>query len=273
MAGPTERAGLGGTGSPFLSSYVNSSYLNGFYLDGFYLDSCCIDRIYIDVMTGRHMRDDVPPCQQLRRETHMNACAPCLTGQPSVMAVLRRVARPMLASMFIRDGYEAVRHPARLVPVAKPVTDAVAARIAPRVPLLPEDPEQLVRLQGAVRLGAGVLLALGRAPRLASAALAATLVPTALASYRYRTTEDPDERAARRTRLLADVSLLGGLLIAAADTHGKPSLAFRTRDAAGSASDAVAHRAHAVAGRIGDATGTAVSSVTDSVEAARKHLP
>ncbi|MEW1613102.1 MULTISPECIES: DoxX family protein [unclassified Streptomyces] len=189
------------------------------------------------------------------------------------MTVLRKIARPLLASMFVSGGYTAVRDPARLVPVAEPVTDPVATTIAPRTSLLPEDPESLVRLNGAVQLGAGVLLALGRAPRLASAALAVTLVPTTLAAHRFWTIEDPEERAAQRVHFLKNVSLLGGLLIAAADTHGKPSLAYRTRSAVGHASDAVSHQAHAAAGRVGNVTGSAVDSVTDAVEAARKHLP
>jgi len=190
-----------------------------------------------------------------------------LAGQLTVMAVLRRVARPLLASKFIRDGYAAVRHPA-----PRDSSDPVVG-LASRFSFLPKDPEQLARAQGAVQLGAGVLLALGRAPRLASAALVVTLVPAALAAYSDGAAEDPDERAARRAELLANVSLVGGLLIAAADTHGKPSLAFRTRHAAGHASGALTHRAHAVADRVGDVTDTAVHSVTDSVAAARKHLP
>ncbi|MEW2068150.1 DoxX family membrane protein [Streptomyces sp. NPDC007346] len=189
------------------------------------------------------------------------------------MTVLRKLARPLLASMFVSGGYDAVRDPARLVPAAEPVTDPVSARVSPRTSLLPEDPEHLVRLNGAVQLGAGVLLALGCAPRLASAALAATLIPTTLAAHRYWTVEDPQERAAQRIHFFKNASMLGGLLIAAADTHGKPSLAYRTRHAAGHASDAVTHQAHAAADRVGDVAGSAVGSVTDAVEAARKRLP
>lgn len=196
-----------------------------------------------------------------------------VAGQPTVMTVLRKVARPLLASMFVSGGYNAVRHPSPLVPVAEPVTDRVTSAIGRRTSLLPEDPESLVRLNGAVQLGAGLLLALGRAPRLTSAALAVTLVPTTLAAHSFWTIEDPEKRAAQRIQFLKNASLLGGLLIAAADTHGKPSLAYRTRHAAGHASDAVSHQANAAVGRVGDVAGSAVESVTDAVEAARKHLP
>ncbi len=189
------------------------------------------------------------------------------------MTVLRKVARPLLASMFVSGGFNTVRDPQRLVPAAAPVTDVLSSAVAPRTSLLPEDPERLVRLSGAVQLGAGLLLALGRSPRLASAALAATLVPTTLAAHRYWTIEDPEERAAQRIHFLKNASLFGGLLIAAADTHGKPSLAYRTRRAAAHASDAVTHRAHTAVDRVGGATGGAVGSVTGAVEAARKRLP
>ncbi|MYT37993.1 DoxX family membrane protein [Streptomyces sp. SID8356] len=189
------------------------------------------------------------------------------------MTVLRRVARPLLASMFVSGGFTAVRDPQRLAPAAAPVADALSPAVAPRTSLLPEDPERLVRLNGAVQLGAGLLLALGRAPRLASAALAVTLVPTTLAAHRYWEIEDPEERSAQRTHFLKNASLLGALLIAAADTHGKPSFAYRTRHAAAHASDTVAHRAHRAADLVGGATGGAVDSVTGAVEAARKRLP
>ncbi|MYW81207.1 Uncharacterized membrane protein YphA, DoxX/SURF4 family [Streptomyces sp. LaPpAH-199] len=195
------------------------------------------------------------------------------------MAVLRRFARPLLASKFIRDGYAAVRNP--VVPAARGEVGRGPVPAVSRL-RLPDDPEQFVRIQGAVRLGAGVLLALGRAPRTASAALAATLVASALTPYVYPKAgdADPEAREAERADLLTDFSLLGGLLIAAADTHGKPSLAHRTRRAAGHASGAVTHRVSTVSGRVGDVADrvgdvadSAVKTVSDSVEAARKRLP
>ncbi|WP_228988739.1 DoxX family membrane protein [Streptomyces sp. DH8] len=190
------------------------------------------------------------------------------------MAVLRRFARPLLASKFIRDGYAAVRDP--VVPAGRgDGSGAGPAGAVSRLPL-PQDPEQFVRIQGAVQLGAGLLLALGRAPRSASAALALTLVASALTPYAYRTDgdadPDPETGAAERADLLANVSLLGGLLVAAADTHGKPSLAHRTHRAAGHAADAVTHRVGAVSDRVGDVADAAVTSVSDSVGAARKRL-
>ena len=61
----------------------------------------------------------------------------------------------------------------------------------------------------------------------ASAALAATLVPTTIAAHSYWQEQDPEVRARQRTQFLKNLGLLGGLLLAAVDTEGKPGLAYR----------------------------------------------
>ncbi|GHB51326.1 hypothetical protein GCM10010347_21370 [Streptomyces cirratus] len=143
------------------------------------------------------------------------------------MAVLRKLARPLLAAPFIAGGLRTLRRPEAVAELAQPVVRAVGERI----PALAGDPLTLVRANSAVQAGAGLLFATGRAPRLAALALAATLVPTAFTGHAFWTVEDPEERARRRAHFLTDLSALGGLLIAAADTHGKPSLAYRSRHA------------------------------------------
>ncbi|WP_055585690.1 DoxX family protein [Peterkaempfera griseoplana] len=153
------------------------------------------------------------------------------------MPVLRMIARPMLASMFVVGGLDAVRRPARLAPMA----DKVVKPLAERFPgVVPESTEQAVRLNGAVQLTAGVLLALGRRPRPAALALAATLVPVTWAGHRFWEAEDPAEREQQLIHLLKNVSMMGGLLLAAADTAGRPSLAWRGRHAVHSARHDVA---------------------------------
>jgi putative oxidoreductase len=147
------------------------------------------------------------------------------------MAVLRAFARPMLASIFVIQGYDTFRRPERVSARAEPVV----RRIAARVPALPDKTEQAVRLNGAVQLVAGSLLAAGRVPRLSALALAATLVPTTFAGHRFWEAEDKQERAQQRIHFLKNVSMLGGLLITAADTAGSPSLAWRGRHAVRSA--------------------------------------
>ncbi|MGC9499448.1 DoxX family protein [Streptomyces sp. WG7] len=144
------------------------------------------------------------------------------------MSLLRMVGRPMLASMFVAGGLQSLRRPEEVAPAAEPVVRPVADRVA----VLPDRTEQLVRLNGAVHVVGGVMLGLGRCPRAASLALAATLVPTTLAAHRYWEAEDPSDRAQQRVHFLKNLSMMGGLLIAADDTGGAPSLLWRGRHAA-----------------------------------------
>jgi putative oxidoreductase len=155
------------------------------------------------------------------------------------MPVLRAVARPMLASIFITQGYQTLRHPERVSALADPVVQSLAERVS----VVPDTTEQAVRISGAVQLMAGSLLALGRWPRLSALVIAGTLVPTTLAGHRFWETEDKQERVQQRIHFLKNVSMLGGLLIAAADTAGNPSLAWRGRNAARSARRDVARAA------------------------------
>ena len=150
------------------------------------------------------------------------------------MTLTRLVARPMLASMFVVGGFNALRNAPKLAAKAEPVTDTItglADKVAPEAPF-PHDPTTLVRINGAVQVGAGLLLATGHVPRLSSAALAATLVPTTVAGHRFWEEKDPAAKAQQRIHFFKNVSMLGGLLLASVDTDGKPGLAWRARHAA-----------------------------------------
>jgi putative oxidoreductase len=137
----------------------------------------------------------------------------------------------MVASIFVLQGYDTLRRPERVAAQAEPVVRALAER----VPAVPAKTEQAVRLNGAVQLVAGSLLALGRWPRLSALAIAATLVPTTLAGHRFWEADEDKDQAQQRIHFLKNLSMFGGLLIAAADTAGSPSIAWRTRHAAKSA--------------------------------------
>ncbi len=150
------------------------------------------------------------------------------------MTVIRLIARPMLASMFVMGGIDALTHATAKVPKAEKVTDQVptlAERIAPGLPV-PTDPATLVRINGGVQVLAGLALATGRAPRISALALAATLVPTTYAGHPFWEEKDKATRSAQRTQFLKNVSMMGGLLLAGVDTEGKPGVAWRARRAA-----------------------------------------
>ncbi|MFI6433604.1 DoxX family protein [Rhodococcus oryzae] len=154
--------------------------------------------------------------------------------------LVRRIARPLLATVFITGGIDALRHPAGKADVAEPVIQQAHGALPDRVAaLVPSDPTNLVRLNGAIQVGAGALLAIGKAPRVASLTLAGSLLPTTLAGHAFWRESDPVQRAAHRTQFFKNMSLLGGLLIAGVDTEGKPSLGWRGRRAARQASEAV----------------------------------
>jgi putative oxidoreductase len=140
------------------------------------------------------------------------------------MTVVRRIARPMLASIFVTSGLESLLHPANRAQVAAPLVKALAGPLN-----LPNDPELMVRANGATMLTAGTMLALGKFPRIAALALAASLVPTTYAAHPFWTVKDPTLRAQQKSHFLKNVALLGGVLLAAVDTAGQPGLAYRAR--------------------------------------------
>jgi hypothetical protein len=105
----------------------------------------------------------------------------------------------------------------------------VVRQLSDRIPAVPAKTEDAVRLNGAVQMAAGLLLSLGWFPRLAALVLAGTLVPTTAAGHRFWEDEEDADRAQQRIHFLKNLSMFGGLLIAAADTGGKPSIAWRAR--------------------------------------------
>ncbi|BDT86814.1 DoxX family protein [Nocardia cyriacigeorgica] len=154
--------------------------------------------------------------------------------------LIRRLARPLLASAFVVDGVDTLMHPEPRVKTASAVVQQGHEKLPSDVAQkLPSDPDLLVKATAVTQVAGGAMLALGKAPRLAALALAATVVPATLTQQDFWSESDPERRAAKRTAFLKDVSLLGGLMIASADTEGKPSLGWRGRRAAKGAAAAV----------------------------------
>jgi uncharacterized membrane protein YphA (DoxX/SURF4 family) len=153
--------------------------------------------------------------------------------------LIRRIARPLLSAAFIGQGVEALRNPAIALEATEPTVAALRNLPEPYGDKVPSNPETAARINAAVQIGGGLLLATGKMPRIASAALAFTVIPGSLGGHLFWTESDPERKAQKRRDLLTDLSLLGGLIIAAADTAGKPSLGWRGRRAAGRISEAV----------------------------------
>ena len=124
------------------------------------------------------------------------------------MSPTRRLARPLLASMFVAGGYDHLKDPGVRVDA---VRDAGLA-----------EPEKLVKATGAVMLGGGLALATGRLPRLPALSLAAVMVPSTYVRHPFWSAGA--DKTEQRTMFLKNLSMVGGLLLAAADTGGRESI-------------------------------------------------
>lgn len=146
---------------------------------------------------------------------------------------VRRIARTLLGTTFIATGVNGLMNPKPRAEAAAALADkgrdslpdALAAKV-------PDDPGKMVQINAMVQVAGGLLLASGRAPRPAAFLLAATVVPGTVTEQDFWSESDPDRKAVKRAGFLKDLGLLGGLMIAAADTEGKPSLGWRGRRAA-----------------------------------------
>ena len=156
--------------------------------------------------------------------------------------LLRRIARPLFASWFVSEGYDAARRPEVHAERARAGLERVV-HLVPRGALggaldryrHPTTAQlvTLVRAHGAATAAAGVLLAAGKAPRTAALALAALTAPLILANLPLRGRPAPDKEARRdrKDRLVRAVAFTGGALLAGADYEGRPGVAWRVAKA------------------------------------------
>ncbi|MGK5737750.1 DoxX family protein [Micromonospora sp. URMC 103] len=143
------------------------------------------------------------------------------------MKPVRSLARAMLSGIFVFSGYRNFMNPERLVPAAKPVTDRVTPLLQRANPRIPTDTATLIRANAAVQVGVGLMFATGKLTRPSALVLAGTLVPTTFAGHPFWNNDDPVARNNNQVHFLKNLGLLGGLLLAAADTEGKPGLRWR----------------------------------------------
>ena len=168
--------------------------------------------------------------------------------------LIRRIARPLLSVAFIGQGVDALRNPKPAADAARPTLEGMRKLPDPVGTNVPSNAETFARVNAAVQIGGGLLLATGKLPRVASAALAFSVVPGSLGGHMFWSESDPQRKADERRAFMTDLSLIGGLIIAAVDTEGKPSLGWRGRRAAHKVSEAVT-----AALPVGAATGGALA--------------
>ena len=126
------------------------------------------------------------------------------------MSPTRSLARPLLAAVFVSEGVNGLKSPGERVEVVR------AAGLS--------DPEKLVQVSAGTQLVGGLALAAGRLPRLSALALAGTLVPSTYLHQDFWAESDKQVKAAKKQQLLKNLGVLGGLLLAFADTGGRESL-------------------------------------------------
>jgi putative oxidoreductase len=146
------------------------------------------------------------------------------------MKPVRSAARALLGAIFVVSGARTLVNPDAQVAAAKRMTDRIVPLLERTDPRLPTDTRTLVRIKAGVDLAGGLLLASGHLTRPAAAVLAGNLVPTTLAGHPFWSVPAA-ERRQHEIHFLKNLGLIGGLLLAAADTEGRPSLRYRTEHA------------------------------------------
>jgi putative oxidoreductase len=174
------------------------------------------------------------------------------------MSLARRAARAALAASFISGGIDQIRNPQPKAGPASPI----AKPIADRVPQLPNDPESLVKLDGAIKVVGGLGMVFGPFARPAALLLAGSMVPTTLAAHRFWETTDPDQKVSDRVEFFKNVSLVGGLLVTALDTGGRPSIPWVAGKAVHGAAETVGDAAGTVGSGVSHATGALAGAAT-----------
>ncbi|WP_114855361.1 hypothetical protein [Brachybacterium sp. YJGR34] len=142
------------------------------------------------------------------------------------MALVRRIARPLLAAPFIAQGVRSAVHPERDIEVFPEAFEKVDSSLAKSSAPGFVDVRTVLRATGVVAAGAGVLYATNRYPR----AAATTLLLTTSVGWagRKKIWELRGEELTDEVRsILTEVGLLGGVLLAVVDHEGRPSLGYR----------------------------------------------
>ena len=149
------------------------------------------------------------------------------------MNLLRGAGRLLLGGFFMVNGVKSIREPGRYVaqvePVAERFVPLARKAVGPEAAsFVPENPETLVRLNGALALLGGLGIATGIGRRMGGGLAAASMLTQVLGRVPEGATEV--ERAEHKVAKVRDLALLGAALIVTQDTAGRPSLAWRAAD-------------------------------------------
>lgn len=139
--------------------------------------------------------------------------------------MLRFLARPLLGATFVAAGVEALRETDRRRQQARSLSGSLGLG----------DPDTVMKAVAGTQIGAGLMLATGRMPRLSALALALTVIPDAVTGHAFWTEQDKQQKTVQRGLFVRDLGLLGGLLVSVADTGGRESVPHRAKRTANQA--------------------------------------
>jgi putative oxidoreductase len=194
-------------------------------------------------------------------------------GKGHSMRMSSRIARPLLGSIFVAGGIDAVLHPENKVKKAEVVVRPLSEHIA----AVPDDARMLVRINGGAQVAAAALLAVGRFRRIAAVTLIGSILPTTYAGHRFWEELDEEKRAQQQMHFFKNLGILGGLILAATDTEGAPSLTWRLRKRVGHAKKAGRSGQHAVGHRaklvLDNMSGLSAQALRDAEGIAAREAP
>lgn len=141
------------------------------------------------------------------------------------MSLVRKLARPLLASSFVLSGVDHLKNPDSHAHLAKAID--LAAKTNPQLIVLKGKEELIGQGIAGAQVVAGSMFALGKFPRLSSMVLLTTGALNAYTEYSAADSETKEAKKARARVALTNGSLLGAIAITAVDTDGNPSLVWR----------------------------------------------
>ena len=143
----------------------------------------------------------------------------------NMKTVLRLLARPMLASVFVLDGFDALQHPDDHVERFRKLEPTLEKIGVP--PVLTSDAKALSRVAGAATVVAGLGLATGKYPRICALLLAVINFPITVVNNPIWAAKGSIQRKTYTRGFVLGASLAGGLGMAMLDAYGQPSLKVR----------------------------------------------
>lgn len=138
------------------------------------------------------------------------------------MSIVRRLARPLLATGYVAGGVEAFRNSSAAAEKLDPVLKQVE-QVLPQVRPVTANRAQVAQGIAAAQVLAASALALSKLPRLSASVLLGTTAINTYVQYQSADTSTKEAKSNRRNNVFKNLSLVGAVMIASVDTSGNPS--------------------------------------------------